>query len=101
MSDSAVLVRAKAVRWASDDFPGWVEVVVRDFTGTKHSIVEKVPVLSSAPITKDSSFPQEWWVRGESDHVDADRALVVLDHDVQTSAGLRSFYCATQDVKWL
>lgn len=101
MSDPAVLVRAAAVRWVSDDYPGWIEVTVRDFAGTEHSIVDKVPVFSCSQLTRESTFPHQFWLRGTSDRIDGDHALIVLDHDVQTTTGLRQFCCAMRDVKWL
>jgi hypothetical protein len=41
-----VKLRALAVRWHSDDFPGWVEVFVRDAHGQDHRIVEKAGGIS-------------------------------------------------------
>jgi hypothetical protein len=46
--DSAELerrdLRCRAVRWVSDDFPGWVEVEFVDAFGRAHRIVDKWPI---------------------------------------------------------
>jgi hypothetical protein len=36
------------VSWHSDEFPGWIEVSVRDARGQDHRIVDKVPALTLA-----------------------------------------------------
>jgi hypothetical protein len=38
-------VRAEAVRWIDEEWPGWVEVQFTESDGTVVSIVEKVPVV--------------------------------------------------------
>lgn len=65
MAPVEVRVRASAIRWASDDFPGWVEASVRDARGRDHRIAEKVPVLTPLTINADSTFPIEFWIEAE------------------------------------
>jgi len=38
-------VRAEAIRWIDEEWPGWVEVQFTESDGTVVSIVEKVPVV--------------------------------------------------------
>ena len=45
------IVRAQALRWVSDDQPGWIEVGLVDADGQEHRIIDKVPVLTSRSIT--------------------------------------------------
>lgn len=54
----AAYIRAKIMRWVSDDFPGVVECRFSDRFGREWTIVEKLPVLSDADLRSDSQFPQ-------------------------------------------
>lgn len=95
------LLRATALRWTSDDFPGWVEVVVEDAGGRAHHIVERLPVLTVHELSADSVFPVEIWLRGEMEGPDAEEVTLTLDHGVETVAGLRRLTVLTQNVRWL
>jgi hypothetical protein len=53
-----IYLRAQIIRWASDDFPGFVECTFADNSGREWSIIEKAPVVSEANIFPDSQFPQ-------------------------------------------
>lgn len=75
------------VRWQSDDFPGWVEVSVRDARGRDHRIIEKVPVLTSLPVTADSRFPMPFWIDAEAESIDGDEIVVVLPEGTVTIEG--------------
>jgi hypothetical protein len=96
-----VIVRATAVRWVDDAFPGWIEVTLNAVDGHTHRIVEKVPVLTNAEITADTTFPFELWVRGASSRVDRNAAEVTLAYDVVTTEGLATLTIVTKDVVWL
>ena len=50
MAPEDVRIRGMAIRWESDDFPGWIAVAIRDANGQEHLIVEKVPVLTTLPL---------------------------------------------------
>lgn len=51
-------LRVLAVRWVSDDFPGWVEVAITDATGRTWSLVEKRPVIEAEGIlTAEAAYP--------------------------------------------
>jgi hypothetical protein len=93
-----VKVRATAVRWESDCFPGWVEVVVVDARRHEHRIVEKVPVLTSLTITTDSTFPIELWIEAELDRADGDEVTVSFTDDIETIDGARGLTVSSADV---
>ena len=40
-------VKVEAVRWVDAEWPGWIEVHLREADGTTTAIIEKVPVLLS------------------------------------------------------
>ncbi|WP_425271159.1 hypothetical protein [Micromonospora arborensis] len=93
-----VMVRASAVRWASDDFPGWIEVSVHDARGQDHRIVEKASVLSPQNITADAAFPIELWIEAAADDIAGDEVVVTLSHEVETMGGRRSLVLSSADV---
>ncbi len=96
-----VRVRGTALRWESDDFPGWIRVSIRDAQGEEHLIVEKVPVLTKEPITAASPFPMDCWVAAEVLGVADDRVEVALSYGVETAAGERLLTVFAADVVWL
>ncbi len=95
-----VLVRATAVRWACDDVPGWIEVVVRDENGTGHHIVEKQPVLMKSELSPDTDFPVELWLNARARDVSGETVDVVLDCGVETVEGLRRLSVPSRNVRW-
>jgi hypothetical protein len=51
-------VRARAVRWVSDDFPGWVEVHLGLANGTVAKLIDKWPVFTAGDCLRpDASYP--------------------------------------------
>ncbi len=101
MPAAEVTVRAMAIRWESDDFPGWVEVAVVDAHAREHRIVEKVPILTELPITADSAFPFELWVFGQIVAIERDDVTVLLGHSVETVGQACELTLASGDVVWL
>jgi hypothetical protein len=95
-----VKVRARAVRWESGDFPGFIEAVVRDAGGQDHRIIEKVPVVTTLDITSDSTFPIEFWIEAEMDLVESNEVSVTFRHGIETVNGARSLVVSTTDVVW-
>ena len=90
------------MRWVDDAFPGWIEVSVRSADGRTHRVIEKVPVLTDLPLTVDSEFPHELWLRGgTSSRVGQITADVTFAYDVTTTDGLRGLTVETNDVVWL
>jgi hypothetical protein len=96
-----VKVRAKAVRWASDDFPGWIEAAVLDIRRQEHRIVDKVPVLTPLTITHDSPFPVEFWIDAVMAGINGDQVVVSFSDGVQTTGGAHELVVSTADVIWL
>lgn len=97
----SVIVRATAVRWTSDDFPGWIEAVVLDSRRQEHRILDKVPVLTPTTVTRDSLFPIEFWIRAEMAAIDGDEVVVAFSDGVRTMEGARELVVSTADVIWL
>lgn len=54
---STAEVSVEIVRYVSDDFPGFVECVLTDADGMRHSIVDKAPVFSVENLLAASSYP--------------------------------------------
>lgn len=89
------------MRWESDDFPGWIEVSVRDADGRDHLIVDKAPILTNVAVTSASRFPFEVWVDADLEGVSGNEAIVTLGQGVETCAGVRVLSVATADVDGL
>jgi hypothetical protein len=96
-----VIVRATAARWASDDFPGWIEFQVVDAEGRSHRVVEKVPVLTTNPITAASDFPFELWLRATCDYVERESAVIRFTDGVTTTEGLDQLRMDLNAIRWL
>jgi hypothetical protein len=89
-----------ATRWASDDFPGRIEVFIQDSRGNPHLIVEKVPILMDVPMPSDSSFPIELWIAAEMTQVVGEEVDIALSHSVETVDGVRRLTVSAADVIW-
>lgn len=98
---SEVIVRATALRWESDEFPGWIEVVVHDRAARPHHIVEKVPALTRANITAASVFPSELWLSATYERMEGDAVIVRFDAGVETTRGLHELAVSADNVRWL
>jgi hypothetical protein len=55
-------LRVQIVRFVDEDQPGWVESQFRDAQGEVHSIIDKVPMFTSAALWPDSDYPQPGWI---------------------------------------
>ena len=81
-------VKAVALRWASDDFPGWIEIGITDASGTECRFVEKQPVVDARDeLTEATSYPVVIEVACEvvSSEVDPAGSSIVtiaLDHGI-------------------
>lgn len=96
-----VIVRSTALRWKSDEFPGWIEVVVADGAGRSHHIIEKAAVLTSVEVTAASVFPGDLWLRAAYRRMDGDNVIVHFVDGVTTTEGLYELAVAADDVRWL
>lgn len=61
MSDLMVQI----VRFAVNNQPGWVECEFVDAGGRRHSIIEKIPVVTAEDLDADSEYPRPGTVRCE------------------------------------
>lgn len=96
-----VIVRATAVCWLDEAFPGWIEVAVIDRLGREHRIREKVPVLTTLPVTSGSAFPFEMWLGADMTRMNGDDVEITLKHGVETVDGSQQLVVAAADVVWL
>jgi hypothetical protein len=55
----------RIVRFVDRDFPGWVECEFVDAEGRRHSIIEKVPIVTTEDLGADSEYPKPGIVRCE------------------------------------
>jgi hypothetical protein len=46
------------VRYVDDSFPGWIECQFVDAEGHRHSIIDKVPIVTSGLLESTSIYPQ-------------------------------------------
>jgi hypothetical protein len=82
-------LRAVAVRWKSDDFPGWVELAITDAAGRKWLLVEKEPVIGAEGVlTAEVAYPIELElecdvVSHESDTAGQPTLTVTLRHGLE------------------
>lgn len=51
-------VRVEIVRYVNDSQPDWVEARLRDASGREWVFVEKVSILTEAPLSAGSVYPQ-------------------------------------------
>ena len=51
-------VKVEITRYVDDSFPGFVECRLIDAWGDRHLFIEKVPVVRSASLDENSSYPQ-------------------------------------------
>lgn len=97
-SSQVVDVRIEILRFVADDQPGWVECRLVDALGRVHLFVEKAPIVSEAPLDRDSSYPQPGAIAGVllARHVDVDgSSSFVVDterpHGVTSSEDVHRF----------
>lgn len=95
------IVRGQALRWVSDDQPGWVEVNLVDADGDEHRIIEKAPVLTTVAFTSASPFPAELWIKVDTGLVVGGRVHIMFAAAVETTDGLRDMHMSVDDVVWL
>jgi len=51
------------VRFVDDHQPGWVECEFIDAEGRRHTIIEKVPIVSPDKLDSTSEYPQSGFVQ--------------------------------------
>jgi hypothetical protein len=97
-----VIVRGTALRWESDEFPGWVEVVVAGAAVAPTTSSRRCrPVLTTGDITAASVFPGELWLSATYKRMDGDDVIVHFVESVTTTEGRDELVVAAADVRWL
>lgn len=73
-------LKAEAVRWADDHFPGWVEITFRQADGSTARLVEKAPVVDGEDrLTPDAVYPVALELGCDISHVDRDRRVATIE----------------------
>ena len=62
MSPTVNNLAVEIVRYVRDDQPGWVACEFMDAEGRRHTIVDKVPVVSSEMLDASSQYPRPGFV---------------------------------------
>ncbi len=92
-------VRCIAVRWVSDDQPGWVEVELTDAAGTAWSLLDKQPMFGDPALTSDADYPRTLLV--ECDVLNPPQqglVDIVLRHGVKCVTGTSRFRVSAADI---
>ena len=92
-------VRAQAVRWVSDDFPGWVEVRLVDAAGRAWPLVDNVPAfVDDESLSASADYPVEVALRAVAVATDDAGSVVVrLGHGLEASDGTAQFTVRAED----
>jgi hypothetical protein len=51
-------LRVEIVAFVDESFPGFVRCAFTDAEGTRHTFIEKVPVVTTEELWSDSTYPQ-------------------------------------------
>lgn len=91
-------LKVKIVRFVDEYQPGWVECEFFDIEGRIHKVIEKIPVVTSADLWRDSAYPQPGIIRCElleklSDTQGKQLARITTDRPwaIQSTKGLTEF----------
>ncbi|MBR7791841.1 hypothetical protein KDM87_04470 [Undibacterium sp. FT147W] len=55
-------IAVEITQLVDEQFPGFVECRLVDATGVEHRFVEKGPVVSQAPLSSESQYPQPGFI---------------------------------------
>jgi len=102
---SEMILKVQVVRYADNGYPGWVECEFLDAGHRRHTIFEKVPIISDEDLGPEDSYPRSGGVRCEilerwRDAKDRDLARVTtLEPDaVETTEGASEFVVRSSQV---
>ncbi len=87
------------VGFADESFPGFVHCAFADANGRRHTLIKKIPVVTTQDLWSDSDYPQPGMVPCESVEPltgDSQRGLALVSIDVRDS--MNSPYYAGQFV---
>lgn len=98
-------IKVRIIRFISNDQPGFVECSFTDAWDKEFKIEEKVPVVSSDYLDKDSKYPQDGLIACEVIRTWKDetgRQLVTIDIDkpwaIETIDGIKQFDIVQEDL---
>ncbi len=91
--------RGVATRWLSDDFPGFLEVVLTDADQVAHVIHDKAPVLGRGEWSSTTDYPREIWIDADVIGEHRNTVTVRLAHSVESLDGRRDFELPTTLVR--
>ena len=98
------VVRAKAVRWVDLEWPGWVEVRLRESDGAVASLVDKAPMFDDAGrLWAGATLPLDVEVPCEVLDCAVDEAgnsLVRLRSNVEDQSGRTTFRVDEHTLVW-
>jgi hypothetical protein len=91
-------VRARAVRWVSDEpQPGWVEVHLDLADGTVAKFFDKPPIFTDLLLLPNDAYPVTLTLTCTVAEAAVDTTLVTLVH-AEDELGRRTFHVRTKDV---
>lgn len=82
---------AEALRWASSDFPGFVEVALTDAQGKRWILVEKSPVIGDDSLTSSTEYPRPVLLPCEVQGQSGETLTVQLMYGMAASDGTNRF----------
>lgn len=85
-------VRVFVTGWLSDDFPGFVEIVLTDADGVEHTFQEKAAVLSTEELSQLDAYPRELWINADVLSEQGGSALIRLAYSVESLEGRTEFH---------
>ena len=98
-------ITVQIVRFVDSSFPGFVEARFIDASGTEHSFLEKVPVVSRENLLADSRYPRVGAIRCEIENEwqDTDgRSLAAVSTDlpdgVESAGGQARFIVLSSQI---
>jgi hypothetical protein len=106
----------RIARFVDDNFPGWVECEFVDAEGHQHTIIDKVPTFTTAPLDSNSKYPQGGHIyctvltRWTDDYgKDLVRVTTAHPFPVESTAGLTEFVVpageltdlTNEEIKWV
>jgi hypothetical protein len=53
-----VNLAVRIIRFVDGHFPGFVECEFIDATNRRHTLIDKVPIVTTAPLNENSEYPQ-------------------------------------------
>ena len=105
-SKSVTTISVQIERFVDDHQPGFVECLLVDALGQSHLFIEKVPIVTTANLRSDSSYPQMGTIACEvelelSDEQGRNLLRVSTERpwSVESTEGISCFWVLSSQVK--